>query len=66
MYITISETDRQSRLDAWDRVLRAGVLGWPRGMGGGGRWEGDRDGEHMYTHGRFMWLYGKNHYNNIK
>ena len=33
----ICETDRQSRFDAWDRVLRAGALGWPSGMGGGGR-----------------------------
>ena len=40
MYITICETDHQARLDAWDRVLRAGALGWPWGMGWGGRWEG--------------------------
>ena len=30
MYIIICEMDRQSRLDAWDRVLRAGALGWFR------------------------------------
>ena len=29
------------------QVLRAGVLGRPRGMGWGGRREEDRDGEHM-------------------
>ena len=40
MYITIHETDCQSRFNAWGRVLRAGVLGRPRGMGWGGRWEG--------------------------
>ena len=40
MCIIICETDRQSRFDAWDRVLRAGALGWPRGMELGGRWEG--------------------------
>ena len=39
MYIIIYETDCQFRFDAWDRVLRAGALGWPRGMGWGGRWE---------------------------
>ena len=39
MYIIICGTDRQSRFDAWDRVLRAGTLGWPRGMGWGARWE---------------------------
>ena len=40
MYVIICETDRQFRFDAWDRVLGAGALGWPRGMGWGGRWEG--------------------------
>ena len=40
MYITISETNCQSRFDAWDRVLRAGALGWPWGMGCEGRWKG--------------------------
>ena len=40
MYIIICEMNRQSRFDAWYRVLRAGALGWPRGMGWGGRWEG--------------------------
>ena len=40
MYIIKCETDRQSRLDALDRVLRADTLGRPRGMGWAGRWEG--------------------------
>ena len=40
MYITICETDCQSRFNAWDRVLRAGALGWLWGMGYGGSWEG--------------------------
>ena len=40
MYIFICETNHQCRFDAWDRVLRAGTLGWPRGMGWGGKWEG--------------------------
>ena len=31
---------------------------------GGGR--GVRDGEHMHTHGWFMSMYGKNHYNIVK
>ena len=36
------------------------------------RWDGEgggsrvQDGEHMYTHGRFMSMYGKNHYNIVK
>ena len=34
--------------------------------GEGGRWEGVQDGEHMHTHGCFMWLYGKNHHDIVK
>ena len=49
MYIIISEIDCQSRFDAWDRVLGAGALGWPRGMGWGGRWEGESGcGTHVH------------------
>ena len=52
MYIIICETDHQSRFDAWDRVLRAGALGWPWGMGWEGRWEGDSGwGTHVH-----LWL----------
>ena len=36
--------------------------GWDREGGG----SGVQDGEHMYTHGRFMSMYGKNHYNIVK
>ena len=32
-YIIIYETYRQSRFDAWDKVLRAGALEWTWGMG---------------------------------
>ena len=55
MYIITCETDRQSRFDAWDRVLKGGM--------GAGRVVQDR--EHMYTHGWFMSMYGKNHYNTV-
>ena len=49
MYIIICETNRQSRFDAWDRVLRAGVLGWPWRMRWGGRWErGSGWGTHVH------------------
>ena len=27
---------------------------------------GVQDGKHMYTHGRFKSMYGKNHYNTVK
>ena len=39
--------------------LGAGALGWPRGMVWGGNWRGFQDGEHVYTHGGFMLMYGK-------
>ena len=49
MYITICEIDHQSRFDAWDRVLRASALGWPRGMERGGRWDGGSEwGTHVH------------------
>ena len=40
MYNIICEMNRQSRFDAWYRMLGAGALGWPRGMVWGGRWQG--------------------------
>ena len=36
---------------------------WWNGEGDG---RGVQDGEHMYTHGWFMSMYGKNHYNIVK
>ena len=33
---------------------------------GMGREVGVQDGEHTYTHGWFMSMYGKNHYNIVK
>ena len=42
--------NRQSRFDAWYRVLGAGAPGWPRGMGWGGRWEwGSGWGTHAHA-----------------
>ena len=42
--------------------MRQGTQGWCTGMI---LWEGreGKDGEHMYIHGWFMSMYGKNHYN---
>ena len=40
MYITICEIDDQSKFNAGNRVLKAGALGQPRGMGWGKRWGG--------------------------
>ena len=66
MYIIICETDHQSRLNAWDRVLRAGALGWPRGMGWRRRWEG---GSGWGTHVHLWQIHvnvWQNHYNIVK
>ena len=35
--------------------------GWDEEGGGRGQ-----DGEHIYTHDWFMWMYGKNHHNILK
>ena len=48
--------------------MRQGAQGWCTGMtlsdGMGMELEGGaQDGEHMYTHGWFMSMYGKNQYN---
>ena len=38
----------------------------PEGWDGEGGGRGVLDGEHRYTHGSFMSMYGKNHYNIVK
>ena len=38
----------------------------PEGWDGEGGGRGVQDGEHMYTHGWFMWMYSKNHHNIVK
>ena len=38
----------------------------PEGWDAGGDRSGVQDGEHMYNHGRFMSMYGKNQYNIVK
>ena len=46
----------------------SGLVYWddPEGWDGEGGGKGVQDGEHMYTHGWFMPMYGKNHYNIVK
>ena len=51
--------------------MRQGAQRWCTGMtlrDGMGREAGGgvQDGEHMYTHGGFMLMYGKNHHNIVK
>ena len=45
-----------------------GLVHWddPEGWEGEGGGRGVQDGEHMYIHGWFMSMYGKNHYNIVK
>jgi len=57
-YISIIyETSHQSRFHARYWMLGASALGRPRGMVWGGRRV--QDGEHMYTCGGFILIYGK-------
>ena len=58
MYIK-REMNHQSRFDACNRMLR--VVHWddPEKWYGAGGESGVQDGEHMYTHGGFMLMYGK-------
>ena len=46
----------------------SGLVHWddPDSWDGEGDGRGGQVGEHMYTHGRFMSMYGKNHYNIVK
>ena len=46
----------------------SGLVHWddPEGGDGEGGRRGVQDGEHMYTRGEFMSMYGKNHYNIVK
>ena len=45
-----------------------GLVHWddPEGGDGEGGWSRVQDGEHMYTRGWFMSIYGKNHHNIVK
>ena len=67
MYIIKCEIDHQSKFYAWNRC--SGLVHWddPEGWDGEGGDQGGKegqDGKHMYTHGWFMWMYGKNHLKN--
>ena len=46
----------------------SGLVHWddPEGWDGEGNGRRVQDGERMYTHGWFMSMYGKNHYNIVK
>ena len=59
MYNIIYETSRQSRFDAQYWMLGAGHWDDPEGWDGEGGGRRVQDGEHVYTRGRFMLMYGK-------
>ena len=59
MYIIICEMSRQSRFDARYCMLGAGALGRPRGRVGEGGGRRVQDGEHRYTCGGFILIFGK-------
>ena len=62
VYDIIYETNHQSRLNAGYRMPGAGALGWPNDPEwwyGEGCGRGVQDGEHVYTLGGFMLMYGK-------
>ena len=58
MYIIICETNRQSR---FDDTGCSGLVHWddPEGWDGEGGGRGVQDGEHVYTRGGYMLMYGK-------
>ena len=49
-------------------IVCSGLVHWddPEGWDEEGGGTGVQDGEHMYTHGWFMSMYGKNHHNIVK
>ena len=57
--IILGLKEEQGAKQKVNRMLGAGALGSPRGMVRGGRKEGVQDGEHVYTRGGFMLMYGK-------
>ena len=64
MYNIICEMNCQSKFNACYRVLGAGALGPaerddPEERDGEGGGRGVQDGEHLYSRGRFMLMYGK-------
>ena len=59
MYNIMYEMSCQFRFDARYWMLEAGALGRPRGMVGEGGGRRVQDGEHGYTCGGFILIFGK-------
>ena len=59
---------KQITSPGWMHEKCSDLVHWeyPEGLGGEGGGRGDRDGEYMYIHRRFISMYDKNHYNIVK
>ena len=60
---------KQIASPGWMRETgHSGPVQWddPEGSGGEGSGRGAQDEEHIYSHGWFMSVYGKTHYNIVK
>ena len=57
----ISYMKRVTSPDSMHDIGRLGLVHWddPEGWYREGGWRRVQDGEHVYTCGRFMWIYGK-------
>ena len=55
-------------LGSMHEIRHLGPVHWdnPEGWDGEGGGSEGQDGEHMHTHGWFMWMYGKTHHNIVK
>ena len=63
-----SNTSGDSSRGSMHETECLGMVHWddPEGWDREGYGRGVQDGEHMYTHCRFMSMYGKTHYNTVK
>ena len=67
IHITMCKTDSQREFVLWCRELKPGALWQPRGVGGGGRWEGGSRGRgHVHTNGWFMLIRGRDQHNIVE
>ena len=58
--------DLRDLVPTWSALKNLKQGSYPEGWDGEGGGRGVQDGEHMYTRGRFVSMYGKNHYNIVK
>ena len=50
----------------WENSIEICILSYAKQIASPGSTRGVQDEEHMYTHGWFMSMYGKNHHNIVK